>query len=180
MMDIKEAVKTLIDAGYDIVNDRFDFHRNFFLEVIKKNDIKTLEDIIEFSKNIDIQDCLCNTPMELAINQDHYYMVKFLIEKGSDINAKNDYGETPLHNAIWKSNFEIIKYLVEKGADINAKDNYGDTPLNYAIWHSNFEIVKYLVEHGADVNHRNINGKTPLILSRSISIKKYLIENWAK
>jgi ankyrin repeat protein len=54
----------------------------------------------------------------LASRNEHFEIVKFLVEKGANKESKEFYCETPLHTAARNGLFEIVKYLLESGAYI--------------------------------------------------------------
>ena len=87
-----------------------------------------LDSLIEKGADVNATDDNGQTPLHLALHNEHPEMAKLLIKKGADVNAKNKWGDTPLHLVL--DNPEIAKLLIEHGADVNATDNYGDTLLH--------------------------------------------------
>ena len=93
--------------------------------------------------------------------EDLYYTVKALIEKGEDVNQEYDY-EYPLHVAVKKQLISVTRLLLEKGANVNALAYAGNTALHVASEKENIFIVKLLIEFGADVNIKDDEGWTAL------------------
>ncbi len=76
------------------------------------------------------------TALILAVYNNAYDCVKFLIENGADVNAFN-YNKTTVlmyakSSAIKSRDFSTIKLLINAGANIKAKDVYNKTVLNWA------------------------------------------------
>jgi ankyrin repeat protein len=61
------------------------------------------------------------TPLNIAIREERWDIVKFLIQSGADLNLTDIYG-TPLGLTIRKGCWDIVKLLIENGADINLTD----------------------------------------------------------
>ena len=66
------------------------------------------------------------TPLHRAVNDDHFYMVRYLIDKGADVNAQRSDGFRPIHLAFYRNNYWVRKdnllmvgYLLAKGAEYN-------------------------------------------------------------
>jgi ankyrin repeat protein len=137
----------------------------------------------------------------LASENDHFEIVKYLVEKEADVNAKDENNQTALilasnannsaitlasnwyHSLNKKGHFEIVKYLVDNGAQVNAKDNYDRTALMFACENGHLEMVKFFVEKVADVNEKDVYGRTPLIrayIHGYSDIVSYLAENGAE
>ncbi len=68
------------------------------------------------STQIDYRDKNGNTPLHLAVRQNHLEMVKLLVEKGADMEAANNAGLTPLSDARVRGFKEIEDYLIDRGA----------------------------------------------------------------
>jgi ankyrin repeat protein len=68
-----------------------------------------------------------------AVSNEHFEIVKILIENRADIEVKDKNGNTPLWNAIMmyrgdQNQLEIIKYLMSKGSSLDTKNNHDSSP----------------------------------------------------
>jgi ankyrin repeat protein len=57
-----------------------------------------------------------STPLHLAALNEHFEIVKYLVEKGANIQAKTVFCETPLKLADIRSKAEIITFLKDEEA----------------------------------------------------------------
>lgn len=113
----------------------------------------------------------------------HYEIVKLLLENNANINAKDKYNNTLLintsqvkndssikngiyledyilisKNTIGSAHNKIVKLAIESKADVNHAGVFGDTALINASVAGNDEIVKMLLQAKADINHKNYYG----------------------
>ncbi|MEX0939957.1 MAG: ankyrin repeat domain-containing protein [Candidatus Babeliales bacterium] len=102
-----------------------------------------------YKNNINIKNSQNETPLEIAIKNNHEKIVEIFLKNGADPNVKNNDGNAPLHNALINGQQGIVKLLLKNGANPNLKNNYGKTPLNFA---KNLESFRILLESGADPN----------------------------
>ncbi|KAI5790914.1 ankyrin repeat-containing domain protein, partial [Pyronema domesticum] len=117
------------------------------------------------------------TPLLLASQYGHIYMVKLLLEQDYiDINVVANNYKTPIFAAAKAGNLEIVELLLmrddistEKAfrmapeIDVNAKDLDGYTALHLAASYGLQQIVRILLERSdVNVNVRTNDGKTPL------------------
>mmetsp|Transcript_24371 Transcript_24371/g.22146 ORF Transcript_24371/g.22146 Transcript_24371/m.22146 type:complete len:203 (+) Transcript_24371:64-672(+) len=58
-----------------------------------------------------------NTPLHIAVQNGHYDIVTFLIDKKAQVNAQNKRGNTPLHMAMAYDYYDCVKALLNAGAD---------------------------------------------------------------
>jgi ankyrin repeat protein len=106
-----------------------------FANVINSGDLVTLEEIL--SKKSDTgQDQLLNstdkfykTPLMIAIINDKYDMIDFLLSKNVNINLRDNFNWTALHHAVRIGNFKAIEILVERNPKLKLiKTIGGNTP----------------------------------------------------
>ena len=114
-------------------------------------------------ENVNIQNRRFHqTPLHIAIYNEHNDIAKLLIEKGADVNAEMINGQTPLFLAAYFGDLDLVKLLIKKGADVKHQDKKGNTPLHKAAEGGNAEVIKLLLSYDVDINAQNIDGDTPL------------------
>ena len=106
----------------------------------------------------------------LAVGQEDFLFVRWLLQSGADVNTRAPSGATPLIIAARTGNNAIVRLLMEKGADVNAinfNSFGGETALMIAASQVNLEAVELLLAHGADVNVAESHGVTALIAAQN-------------
>lgn len=115
------------------------------VELIEKNvsidDIKSM--ILSEGNNINSTDKDGNTLLHLAIVNNNYKLVKFLIEKNATIAVFNKEGIFPLEMAIIYQRTSIVKYLVKHNSSLFNKNGF--TPLHCAAAVGNTSILKLIM-----------------------------------
>lgn len=76
------------------------------------------------------------TPLHLAVSEEHYDLAKLFIENSALVNIQDKQGNTPLHLAMARGNTEIAKLLQDNGADITIQNSNGKTPADLAQQHN--------------------------------------------
>ncbi|CAB0039173.1 unnamed protein product [Trichogramma brassicae] len=114
-----------------------------------------------------------NSPLYLALSNNHKEIAKSLLNHGADPNAANKDGRTLLHllgKNYWRSpDMEMVFVLKDRcrPGQIDARDKFGNTPLHLAIpslAYNILDLVRSLLEIGADPNLANDAGSTPMHL----------------
>ena len=110
------------------------------------------------------------TPLMLAIANEQWEVVRFLINNGADLLAVDGDGNTPLNvsvSADINTPEDIIKALINSET-LNKCDCFEQTPLYKAIMTDKPAAVKMLLEAGADCSSKFFNGLTPMMLALKI------------
>ncbi len=81
---------------------------------------------------IQIRDDQNNTLLHVAVDEDIYELVLYLLLKKVNPNIRNSDGDTCLHLAMRKGNTGIVSLLVEHGSSLYVKNNKKEIPLDYA------------------------------------------------
>lgn len=114
-----EIMQLLIDRGAD-VNE---YHNSRPIHGAAQNgNPEVARLLIEKGAYINCQDQLTRTPLFIAAEEKHRYMISFLIEAGADVNHKTDYGFTPFDLVFRRykkeksgNDLELLIFLVSKG-----------------------------------------------------------------
>ena len=87
-----------------------------------------------------------HTPLIVAACNNHFDMVKLLIQNQADIESHDIVGATPIFYAISNKNLEMVKYFVSNKAEIEHR----------------IRIIFHLpgIKKGANVNYRHSSGKS--------------------
>ena len=108
-------------------------------------DIDTLELLL--SRGADMDQRYQNTretPLLLALQQDHTQICHSLIERGADLNAQDINGERALHRAIRHNRHQSLRTLLQHKVNRSLKTNYGENLLHFAAQYGDLETVKIL------------------------------------
>ena len=106
-------------------------------KAIKKDKLKDVKKLVEADPAIvNIQNSDGETPLFVAVHEEHPEIVTYLIENGADVNHKSTKdGWTVLHIACFLKNAEIVNILLDNNVDINVTSNTGATPLYLVCEH---------------------------------------------
>lgn len=136
-----------------------DLEKNMPLHhAVKSKDIRFLQLLLPYVKQIDCQNNEGETPLMLATSET---ATKLLLEKGADVNLQDNSGKTALMYHC--GNTERLLLLLKSGAKTDSADQDGNTALHHASYFiGNPDAIKLLVQYGAKINARNKAGETPL------------------
>jgi len=154
---------------------------------ILKDDIETIEYLINSGADINFKYKIGKSALDLAISKGYRFLDIFLQNKiNIALNIPNMQGETPLISIIKSTKYNveekrhIIKKLIKKGANVNFIDRDENTPLVYAIQMRSLAIIKLLIENGANINHLIKSSYITVLMKAiglgEIDIVKYLVE----
>jgi ankyrin repeat protein len=106
-------------------------------KAIKKDKLKDVKKLVEADPAIvNITNSDGETPLFVAVHEEHPEIVTYLIENGADVNHKSTKdGWTVLHIACFLKNAEIVNILLDNNVDINVTSNTGATPLYLVCKH---------------------------------------------
>ncbi len=109
------------------------------------------------------------TPLLLACLNNHYEVVKLLIESSkANINSKNLNQQSALHLAIDRQNYNIARLLVDSRCELNGQNKDGDSPMHCVVRNFNLVHVKQYV------NHKNSGDSSVLKSSQTMESIKAL------
>lgn len=169
----KDLFYLLINKGAEISNAKYTlFGNSGFFDIgiwdnlLKLDDTKIIEDIIEMTPNLDRK----NTTIQIS-DPISTEMSDFLIEKKFNL-------VTYLPHVIWFGldiqQIDSIKKLIEFSNNVIYETTEGDSALSSLLrfWNENsddeileklFNLIKLCIDNGADVNHRGEDGNTPIM-----------------
>ncbi|MCP5469067.1 MAG: ankyrin repeat domain-containing protein [Chlamydiales bacterium] len=146
---------------------------------------KECEQLIKAGAEINTQTQNGDTPLLLAIRENHIQIVKALLSFEADCCLANRAGIFPLAQVVVngdkavpkelddgkiiyvKSDFKIHPFLATalliNGARIDQQDMQGRSALHLAAEAGNVEAINFLVDHEANVDIRDVNGRSPLM-----------------
>jgi ankyrin repeat protein len=138
-----------------------------FLDAAKNGDLTEIKALIDNNPEVNFNQAttkaFSKTALHLAVENNHYQVIEFLIKLGADVNAPGrELGMTPLHRAATKGLADAADCLISNGANIDAKNKNGGTPLREAVMWSRLNVAKLLIEKGADVNIKDNDGEIAL------------------
>lgn len=124
------------------------------------------------------------TALHWAARNNHYDMLRVMIEKGVDVNITEDSpanpGNTPLHTACIYGSAEAAKILEESGANDSIQNVDGETPAHLAVMKKKFggdlkeEKRAAVIKELKNIDIARNDGKTPLMLLQYMDINTNL------
>lgn len=105
--------------------------------------------LIEAGAMTNVHDVNGNTPLIVAVRQDHVSIVKTLIEAKCNVNKATYLAHaTPLHYAVSNGSLDCARLLIGAGAEIEAQTSSGRTPLMLACRSGHEQAVDLLLKAG--------------------------------
>ena len=86
---------------------------------VDRDDLAGVRAEVEAGTPIESVDYRDKTPLQMAAEQGHLDIVRYLVEAGADVNAATSVarGEvTPLRYAIDNEDYQMVQYLIDHGA----------------------------------------------------------------
>ncbi|MCF6366168.1 MAG: ankyrin repeat domain-containing protein [Bacteroidales bacterium] len=161
--------------GIKIVNFLTEKGVDLNFNYINVLDIAILNDNFEIARHYSSPDSLKKhiRPINVAIGEHNFEMVKLLVEKGTDINKKDYLDYLPIFYACRdkEKNKDIIKYLIDKGVNINTENREEKTILHILCSfeydyaensYSDIETIKLIIKKGIDIESVDNENKTAL------------------
>ena len=102
-----------------------------YMNAIKRNDIEYLSKLlVAFPNLVKSVDITAKNGLHIAIIENYFDMVEFLLQFNFPINAYDDMGKTALH---FCNNHLIMELLFHFNPCIDSQDSFGFTPLHTGI-----------------------------------------------
>ncbi len=99
-----------------------------YISAIKRNDIEYLSKLlVAFPNLVKSVDITAKNGLHIAVIENHFDVVEFLLHFHFPINACDDIGKTALH---FCNNYLIMELLCQFNPSIDCPDSFGFTPLH--------------------------------------------------
>lgn len=98
---------------------------------IMKDKLKEVKKLVaEDPSIVNVKNATGDTPLFVAVHEQHLDIIQFLIDNKANVNNKNTKdGWTALHIACYLKDADIVKLLIQNSANVKAKTLTGSTPL---------------------------------------------------
>ncbi len=133
--------------------------------VVHAGKVDVLQQMIGQGVEMKVVDADGNSPLQIAIGQEHADLVGPLIAAGVDVNVRNARGLSALMIAGQAADARSLALLLDSGADDVPADAWGRTALHHSVLSGCDACVKLLVKSGSDVTRQDRDGATPLLLA---------------
>lgn len=133
------------------------------LEAASRGDTARLEQLIAAGAPLDPVDATQQSPLLLAVRNNHVPAALLLIEAGSNINVQAANMDSPWLLAGALGRTEMLRRMIPKGPDFALRNRFGGNALIPACERGHVETVKLLLTTKIDVNHINNLGWTCLL-----------------
>ncbi|MFN0191677.1 MAG: ankyrin repeat domain-containing protein [Aestuariivirga sp.] len=130
---------------------------------VSAGDLAAVLSFIASGGNLDPRNQSQETPLLVAVQQNHAGIAKALIDAGADINAQAANMDTPWLLAGASGRTEMIRAMIPKGPDFAIRNRYGGNALIPACERAHVETIELLLTTKIDVNHVNNLGWTCLL-----------------
>jgi len=143
--------------GWSILHQALDCNQK-----ISEENAAIVKQLIDAGANINLQLTSGQTPLSLAVTNNHFAELILLLAAGANPDIGDNKGQFPLALAVVQNNINMVNALIASGADINQRSRDGDTPLSIAASKNNSTLVGALISAGADVNLANKCNRAPI------------------
>ena len=121
-----------------------------------------------------------NSPLNLAVKNNHVKVAKLLIEYGADKEHPNHQLLRPVHIATINGHEEMLVMLLSQGARYNLPNHEGFTPIQLSNYGSNVYKVLYNAHRGIFADEWEEVNEVPVIPDYSIPVPKVKSEKKGK
>jgi ankyrin repeat protein len=133
------------------------------LEAAARGDVDTLQRLLAAAVSLERANAAGETPLLLAVKNNHLSAAIMLIEAGSNINAQAVNKDSPWLLAGALGRTDMLRHMIPKGPDFSLRNRFGGNALIPACERAHVETVKLLLTTKIDVNHVNDLGWTCLL-----------------
>lgn len=132
-------------------------------EAAERGDAAGIDRLVAAGAPIDAADAAGQTPLLLAVRNNHLDVATRLIDAGANINAQAANQDTPWLLAGALGRTAMLRHMLPKGPDFSIRNRFGGNALIPACERAHIETVALLVTTPIDVNHVNNLGWTCLL-----------------
>jgi uncharacterized protein len=133
------------------------------LEAAARGEVDTLQHLIAAGASLESANPAGETPLLLAVKNNHLSAAVLLIDAGSNINAQAANRDSPWLLAGALGRTEMLRHMIPKGPDFSVRNRFGGNALIPACERAHVDAVKVLLTTKIDVNHINDLGWTCLL-----------------
>jgi uncharacterized protein len=133
------------------------------LEAAARGEVDTLQRLIAAGAALESANAAGETPLLLAVKNNHLSAAVLLIDAGSNINAQAANRDSPWLLAGALGRTEMLRHMIPKGPDFSVRNRFGGNALIPACERAHVDAVKVLLTTKIDVNHINDLGWTCLL-----------------
>ena len=133
------------------------------LEAAARGDLEALKRLVSAGASLESANAAGETPLLLAVKNNHLPAATLLIDAGSNINAQAANKDSPWLLAGALGRTEMLRHMIPKGPDFSLRNRFGGNALIPACERAHVETVKLLLTTRIDVNHVNNLGWTCLL-----------------
>ena len=115
------------------------------LEAAERGDVLGIERLISAGAPIDATDAAKQTPLLLAVRNNHLAAALRLIDAGANINAQAANQDTPWLLAGALGRTAMLRHMLPKGPDFRIRNRFGGNALIPACERAHVDTVAFLV-----------------------------------
>ena len=128
-----------------------------------RGDAESLKQLIAAGAPLDPLDASKQTPLLLAVQNNHLAAAIVLIEAGANTNAQAANQDSPWLLAGARGRTGMLRHMIPKGPDLSLRNRFGGNALIPACERAQVETVELLLTTEIDVNHVSNLGWTCLL-----------------
>jgi len=146
----------------DIEDMMGEMDQDTFFRAVERGDVQAAKAFLDGGENVNAQDSVDRTGLQIAVGNNDVAMVRMLIEAGADLNMRDRDGGNILYYVMEGDADEVVKMLIEAGAELEARNVREETPLIAAALNGRKSLPS-LIRAGADLNSIDQMGETALM-----------------
>ncbi|MBS0288856.1 MAG: ankyrin repeat domain-containing protein [Proteobacteria bacterium] len=153
------------------INATFGYKDEEFLAKTKNGELNSVTQLLNEGANLECVDTDQNTPLLIAVWQNHEELVKFFIKQKANLLAQDKHSRTALEIAAFKGYINIVKVLLENDNSKQAKlkgilaaiKGEQMPAIGLLVDNNNFkEALEYAIEHSKHISLQSILSQRPL------------------